>query len=79
MFLRYFYLISGLYDDSEAEAMRLFECQKIDERVTADHEWGSDKTQPSKVVNGRELVTWDVGVACLALSVKVGVPSISYP
>ena len=70
MFLRYFYLIfrDSSSKDPEAEIKRRFQCQKAEERVTPGSKWGNNKP-----VNGWELVTWDVGVACLALSVKVGV------
>jgi hypothetical protein len=82
MFLRYFYLVFGgssrSYDDSEAETERLSH-QKVEERVATDIQWVNDNVRLSKTVNGLELATWDVGVACLALSVKVGAIVVPYP
>jgi hypothetical protein len=68
MFLRYFYLVFGgcSYKSSGTEAGGLFQRQKVEER-----EAGGGRL--SKAPDGCELVTRDVGVACLALSVKVGI------
>ena len=55
-----------------AEVERHFQCQKAEERAAPDNKWVNDKA-----VDGWDLVTWDVGVACLALSVKVGVVFVS--
>lgn len=72
MLLRYFFIVFGgsSYDNPVAEAERSSQRQRVGETVIASNDWGNG-IQPS--VSGWELVTWDIGVACLALSVKVGV------
>ena len=66
MFLRYFYLIfGGPTVDIDVEADRLFQKQNADERVAVV---GGRLNKP---MSGWELVTWDIGVGCLALSIKV--------
>jgi len=77
MFLRYFYLLFGSssYDDSEVKAERRFQRQKVEGGVAVGSGRETHDGWPSKAVASRELVTWDVGVACLALSVKVGTRS----
>jgi hypothetical protein len=67
MFLRYFYLVfGGSYKSSGTGAGGLFQRQKVEEREASGG-------RLSKAPDGCELVTRDVGVACLALSVKVGI------
>jgi hypothetical protein len=75
MFLRYFYIVFGVspYKKSETKAEGLFQRQKVEQRETADDQLGNDGGRLSKAPDGWELVTWDVGIACLALSVKVGI------
>jgi hypothetical protein len=78
MFLRYFNIISGgsLHYDCETKVTGQPECHG---RATADNKCGNNEARLSEVVSAQEQVTWDVGVACLALSVKVGGVSFFYP
>lgn len=71
MFLRYCFTIVGHAGDGGAKLTQ--QLSTILEEGVEEPQQVQSSEDASLFERGQEIMLWDVGVACLALSVKVGV------